>query len=92
MTITNSVLLPNLHCHLRGKYLLANAANAISEGLDFKKFWGSMPTDPPTGVHLQYSFPQLPTSFPSLWPATSKLTESSASYLTGRHLVKIGEN
>lgn len=90
MTITNSVLLPNLHCHLRGKYLLANAANAISERLDFKMFWGSMPTDPPTGVHLQYSFPQLPTSF--LWPATSKLTESSASYLTGRHLVKIGEN
>ena len=25
MTITNSVLLPNLHWHLRGKHLLENA-------------------------------------------------------------------
>ena len=46
MTITNSVLLPNLHWHLRGKHLLENAGNAISECLNFKILWGSMPPDP----------------------------------------------
>ena len=76
MTIANSVLLPNLHRHLRGKHLMENAGNAISECLNFKILWGSMPPDPPRGSHLRCLFPQLPTSFPQ--PATSKLTESTA--------------
>ena len=30
------------------KYLVENAVNNISETLDFKIFWGSLPQDPPT--------------------------------------------
>ena len=75
MTITNTVLLPNLHCHLRGKNLLENAENGISERLDFKISWGACPQTPLRGLHLRCSFSQPPTSFPQ--PATSKLTEST---------------
>lgn len=57
MTITNSVLLPNLHCHLRGKYLLANAANAISERLDFKMFWGACLQTPLQACTFSTRFP-----------------------------------
>ena len=35
MTITNSVLLPNLHCHLRGKYLLENTGQEMA----FPSIW-----------------------------------------------------
>lgn len=52
MIIINSVLLFNLYCYLRGKYLLVNVVNVIFEGLDFKKFWGSMFIDFFIGVYF----------------------------------------
>ena len=58
---------------------MENAGNGISECLDFKIFWGSMPPDLPGDSHLWCSFPQPPTSF--LRPATSKPTESTKDTL-----------
>ena len=41
-------LMPRFPCLFRGKYLLENAGNGISECLGFKIFWGNMPPDPLT--------------------------------------------
>ena len=66
MTITNTVLLPNLHCHLRGKNLLENAENGISERLDFKISWGACPQTPLEARTFGAHFPSRLHLFASL--------------------------
>ena len=66
MTITNSVLLPDLHRHLRGKYLLENAGNAISERLDFNFYGGACPQTPLEALPFGARFPSRLHLFPSL--------------------------
>ena len=47
-------LMPRFPCLFRGKYLLENAGNGISECLGFKIFWGNMSPDPGGGGVLLY--------------------------------------
>ena len=52
-------LMPRFPCLFRGKYLLENAGNGISECLGFKIFWGNMPPDPGgegTPIHYLYGY------------------------------------
>ena len=43
------VILYLIQIYFLTKYLVENAENSISETLDFKIFWGSMPPDPSRG-------------------------------------------
>ena len=48
--------MPRFPCLFRGKYLLENAGNGISECLGFKIFWGNMSPDPGGGGY-SYTLP-----------------------------------
>ena len=47
--------MPRFPCLFRGKYLLENAGNGISECLGFKIFWETVPPDPPRRLLFQHN-------------------------------------
>ena len=63
---------------------MGNVENAISEPLDFKMFWGSMPPDSPTNLGLLSLIFEAP-SFENNYAPSSQTVESRTPLLVSVH-------